>query len=375
MTEQLCSSSKISHFLSAVVLLLSSVVGAGWGSDGNRIEIATICVLPLGDSLTQGVGSHGSYREPLQELMKAHFAANLSSEGSRRYALEYVGSNERTCTPKHPNDPYAGDEFVERHEGHCGFNANNVYAVFMKEAVEYSCAPHIVLLMAGHNDAFQAARVCKLRERDATPSGRHKACANEMMWKQFHKSMTLMIDAALLRFRKTTHVLVGMNPTTHFPVLDGILHGVLHDLEKVFSKEPRVRFVEFYGWSEADTFDSTHPNKAGNMRMAQAWFQALRDLGPLVIPPPQTLSLSQLHGVDIPPKRNAKLDDPGENGVDEAGAEMRAGGDAIAFSPNEAGGVRRTPTVLFGVALIGVLAWWVRNRRSASYRRIPFTLV
>ena len=48
------------------------------GISARHPDVLGLCVLPLGDSLTQGVGSHSSYREPLQRMVLDYVASGIN---------------------------------------------------------------------------------------------------------------------------------------------------------------------------------------------------------------------------------------------------------------------------------------------------------
>ena len=90
-------------------------------------------ILPLGDSITEGVGweAGGGYRAVLRE--------KLVEAG---YAVDYVGSNES-------NPGSMGDD--KQHEGHSGWKIDDLRAnlpLWFKMVED----PHVILLMVGTND-------------------------------------------------------------------------------------------------------------------------------------------------------------------------------------------------------------------------------
>lgn len=194
-----------------------------------------LCVLQLGDSLTQGVGEYTSYREALApqladwwaaELLGRGAAADVGSEANAASVVEgaggppssdesdsagrvvYVGSQTHRCTPKLPlvpfNPPSSSSFTPLPHEGHCSWGSAAVRKAFEQHAFEksnsqaedgaegvddgdgkggrrggdgagpsshgqrqqkrYRCRPRVSFVMFGHNDAFQIAKLCRLKE-------------------------------------------------------------------------------------------------------------------------------------------------------------------------------------------------------------------
>jgi hypothetical protein len=164
-------------------------------------ELPRWCILPIGDSLTQGVGSHGSYRESL--------AAALVTQTRGVSRVGFAGTRTRPCIAKKPdavfNDATAEEKSSPelqsnfgpsdlRHEGHCNWDSASLLrhwrslvangtsggggggapataptnaTTTMGAATTTRCGPleyHTALLMVGHNDAFRIARMCKVRE-------------------------------------------------------------------------------------------------------------------------------------------------------------------------------------------------------------------
>ena len=92
-----------------------------------------------------------------------------------------------------------------------------------------------------------------------------------------------------------SHVIVGLNPTTGFPILDMMLHALIRvsvDVANAAAEAihggddahrcgaQRVSLASFPGFkaggSVRHTLDSTHPNDAGAKVIADGWNAALR---------------------------------------------------------------------------------------------------
>jgi lysophospholipase L1-like esterase len=289
------------------------------------------CLLPIGDSLTAGVGDHGSYREPLlKRLRKDSFGVSV---------VLTAGSQLHPCTPKKPDVPFVKDD-GEPHEGHCNWDSTRLLqhwrdlqpqssggGAMGAEATNRtrgcsSASFHTALLMAGHNDVFRIAKACRVREGCAAtwaPKGHdlpeaslnapealppHLRCAHAMLRKGFHENMFNLTMDLLTQARRppgrvfrvsgldeTPAVVIGLNPPTGFPCLDAMLH---HQIDRVVSRAQtaidaalgvagnvpqgwpfamrRVAVAKFSSFAQgAHTFDSTHPNHIGCQLLASAF--------------------------------------------------------------------------------------------------------
>lgn len=284
-----------------------------------------LCLLPLGDSLTQGVGKHGSYRPVLETLIH---------QRAPHVSVLYGGTSNRTCTPKKPNVIFQGDSYDLPHEGHCSWNSRQLYELLKQKLIdnkqgmleyarscrgtrevgeptleelrvdsgggngaERSFTIDVVLLLIGHNDAFQAARHCRAIEAPPLdPKQHHASDGSEHMllysstarcvttFLQEYETNLQNILSLLISAFPLVKIIVGLNPTTRFPVVDAVLHQVILSVVGEYG-QGQTGTVAFDGWNRDSTFDSTHPNAAGNLIMAEAWWRGMRRL-----PVPQLIS-------------------------------------------------------------------------------------
>ncbi|CUG69418.1 membrane-associated protein, putative [Bodo saltans] len=331
----------------------SSTQSSSSDSDAFR----SLCILPLGDSLTQGVGAHGSYRSHLFDLLQSRHA-NLNSHHHRnsiignnnnriersKLGVTFIGSSNRTCTPKKPLERFPHDTFDQPHEGHCSWNsrqlseyvlsfiehqskgralvdgdvsaetpapppsvfgvggADEAERLFLARGKQHAAATYakkcrfgavdVSLLLIGHNDAFQAARKCKIKEAipiSGASDKKNAALANAAALKDtkaaacvsqfladFETNVVNLVDG-LFEAYPLMRLVVGLNPTTNFPVVDVVLH---HILLSVVGEHGRGRsnVATFDDWERRHTFDSTHPNEMGSKYMALRWYEAMRQL-------------------------------------------------------------------------------------------------
>lgn len=305
-------------FASSTKMRIGNASSSATSPEETLLPCPTLCLLPIGDSLTQGVGSYGSYRPHLASLIESkhpHLSPNncgdvRAAAGGARGGVQYFGSQRRTCTPKRPLLPYVGDVYTMPHEGHCSWNSRLLLEHLRRslprppstaavvplpftgrfssgyEHLRKMCEHGVVdasLLLIGHNDGFQAARHCRLRE-GAGYRDRDKAstqCVAKFL-SEFESNLAAIVTLLLDTFsepssssaRNRSRVIIGLNPTTHFGVVDVVLHEAIHTVVAEYGRG-RTTTVSFDGWSAEHTFDSTHPNERGTLLMAQRWYDGI----------------------------------------------------------------------------------------------------
>lgn len=136
------------------------------------LHAANLCLLPIGDSLTQADKAGKSYRYPLwtrlvDKQKGGESIATIDFAGSMvNHWLEPIGT-------VHPQTSYRNEVFPGRHEGHWGWRADEIlnghgtggsYPGFSSgsgnlklwmEEYWHSCLPNCVLLHLGTNDILE----------------------------------------------------------------------------------------------------------------------------------------------------------------------------------------------------------------------------
>lgn len=211
-------------------------------ADNVRAEKVPLRIMPLGDSITQG--HRDSYRRYLWLALKR---AGIDAD--------FVGSMNRGYGAEFPIEDFDRD-----HEGHWGWRADHVLAHI--DAWAARARPDVVLLHLGTNDigagqdiddtAQEIARIIqRLRHHN---SGIHVLLA--AIIPMDHERVTRRIE----RFNTALAVLAAAidTPTSRVVLVD-----------------------QFAGFdAEQDTYDGTHPNEAGNNKIADKWLAALQALFP-----------------------------------------------------------------------------------------------
>lgn len=214
--------------------------GLAMGLLGASAGAAQVRVLPLGDSITEGVDAAGCYRAWLwQELVE------------QGIEVDFVGS-------LHGVREGGAEGFDSDHEGHWGWRADRVAGI--AEATARSTGADVALVHLGHNDLWQG-------------EGAEEVLAD-----------LGDVVAALRRGRPGIAVLVSTLIQSAIPGLEGTVEvnaGLPELVEELYQEgEGRVLLVDaargFDGVGM--TVDGVHPNEAGARHLAAAWAEGLRPL-------------------------------------------------------------------------------------------------
>lgn len=219
----------------------------------------TLRILPLGDSITQGVYPQQSYRYRLWKKL-------IDEEVS----FEFVGSRTRNYdgTPSFP--PYQGRTFDRHHEGHSGWRTQDIYdgcteddscrtkneGYLAQWLTDYT--PDLVLIHLGTNDIFQNA-----------------STLDTLI------SLRLIVDT--LR-RDNPEVIILLAQI--FPI-SGSRYSKVRSLNAQIAaavpgmQDPQSPVLLVDMFTDVDplvhSYDGIHPNSAGEEIMAQRWTDAILD--------------------------------------------------------------------------------------------------
>lgn len=198
--------------------------------------------MPLGDSITQGNTETNSYRRPLWRLLQ-----------DARQNVDFVG-NERENNGGPPPNP----DFDLDHEGHWGWRTDEILA--MIDGAARSQQPDVVLVHLGSNDVFagqdNAGTLQELagiveRLRAANPSVR-------VLLAQLIPTSRPGRDQQIVQLNAAIPGLAARLSTPASPV---------------------IAVDQYTGFDAArETRDGTHPNAAGEAKMANRWFAAYLEL-------------------------------------------------------------------------------------------------
>jgi CSLREA domain-containing protein len=198
-------------------------------------------IMAMGDSITQGMGDHPSYRRAL--------AQDLESEG---YAVDFVGTRTDVFAPSG-----APTDFDRDHEGYYGWRTDEVLGEI--DDILAANVPDIVLLHIGTNDLIQGQSVASTLDD---------------------------IEALIVAFRSANpNVIVFLAQVipsdvngSAIPDFKIAVEFLARDLHTFTS--PVVAVDQHSGFDTAlHTHDGVHPNAVGEQRMADVWRAALAEAG------------------------------------------------------------------------------------------------
>ncbi|MCA9903033.1 MAG: hypothetical protein KC547_04175 [Anaerolineae bacterium] len=207
--------------------------------------------MPLGDSVTQGSSAWNSYRRPLWQLLQFN-GESVNFVGSQNGNLNF--------TPPPDTVPPPNPDFDLDHEGHWGFTSAQILAQLPTWA---AVRPEIVLLHLGTNDVTTGVPVATTID-----------------------NLGQIIDTLRGARSNVIILLAQIIPNAGFDVTP--LNAAIATLasQKNTTQSPVILVDQFTGFDATagvDTHDGTHPNDAGEIKMASRWFDALE---PILNPPP-----------------------------------------------------------------------------------------
>jgi len=220
-------------------------------------------ILPLGNSITQAEVNRASYRYPLWKML-------VDSD----IKFDFVGSLEKQQdryskgTPPQPD--YKSRSFDRDHEGHFGWNINEIIkgrdfdngsgSGKLEEWIEGYDAD-IALVHLGTNDAFN----------------RH---SNESSAKELKEVIRILREDN----PEVTVLLAKLIPAKLKPgdgdaveSLNRVIPAVAEDMST--GQSPVIVVDHFEGFDvDKHTYDGVHPNEAGEKLMARRWFEAIQSV-------------------------------------------------------------------------------------------------
>lgn len=221
-----------------------------------RSQSEPLKIMPLGNSITQGNTQYVSYRYPLWKKL-------IDSELN----FEFVGSHTENDGGTPAFDPYKGQTFSNRNEGHWGWTTDQVLAGRDGKGniAEWADAykPDIVLMHLGTNDMFSNQSIDEtIDEIEAVISTIHG------------KSPGVSIFIAKLI--PADGQKVGPTTAANIQILNQRIEQLVN--EQSAAGPPLILVDQNTGFDAtegADTYDGVHPNDSGMEKMAQRWFDAI----------------------------------------------------------------------------------------------------
>jgi len=212
----------------------SSAGGSGGTTDFQPCPATGPCkILPLGDSITDGIGFSGGYRVELFSL--------ALDDGKE---ITYVGGS--------MNGPSMVDgvTFPKAHEGHSGWTIQQIDDIVPSPALGPD--PNIILLHIGTNDMARS------------PSGAPDR-------------LGALIDQILMELPDSLLVVSNIIPlpqsASAVTTFNNAVPGLVNSRKEAGK---HILFVDqFMGFPSSELGDGVHPNEAGYARMAGKWYAAI----------------------------------------------------------------------------------------------------
>jgi hypothetical protein len=212
-------------------------------------------ILPLGDSITHSDRKNLSYRYALwMKLVDAGID------------FDFVGSLDSNCGGSRTWPAYKGRSFDPEHEGHWGWRVDQILDGVSDEGSgnlsEWLRAytPDVVLMHLGTNDALQ------LQSASST--------VNELR----------RIIEVLRADNPSVIIFVARLIPTNGANANSLINQLNVRIDRIATEasteaSPVIVVDQNSGFDvRADTYDSIHPNKSGEEKMAARWFSALKGI-------------------------------------------------------------------------------------------------
>jgi lysophospholipase L1-like esterase len=194
-------------------------------------------ILPLGDSITYGIGFDGGYRV---ELFKS-----ANSAGKK---ITFTGSL--------ANGPSMVDGalFPRNNEGHSGWKIDQLVPLIPMPAL--ATPPHIVLLMIGTNDIAQNDDLANAPKR-----------------------LGALLDKLAMNAPDALIVLATLIPLNSSKAVETYNAALPELVNKRAAAGMHIQLIDqFKGFPTSELGDGVHPNQQGYKRMAGVWYAAISGL-------------------------------------------------------------------------------------------------
>lgn len=195
-------------------------------------------ILPLGDSITFGLGFDGGYRVEL-------------------FRRAVADGKQLTFTGSVMNGPrmVEGAPFPRNNEGHSGWKIKQLEPLIPAPALDMT--PHIVLLMIGTNDVAQ--------NDDLGNAPQRLAALLDLVSE--HAPNALIVVATILPLGRSSSAVETYNKA--IPALV---------TERASAGKQILLVDQFEGFPTSELGDGVHPNQQGYERMATVWYEAISGL-------------------------------------------------------------------------------------------------
>ncbi|WP_279631408.1 SGNH/GDSL hydrolase family protein [Streptomyces aquilus] len=219
----------------SLLMLVTAALGvtAAGVTPASAASTTPLRVMPIGDSITWGVGSStgNGYRAPLWD--------KLSTDG---HPLDFVGTGR------------AGSMSDPDNEGHSGYKIHQVSALTDASLTRYR--PNVVTLMIGTNDLNEVYQV-------STATDRLRSLVNQIT--------ADVPDATVLV--ASLVVSTSGSEELYRPAYNQAIPQIVRDAQ---AAGKRVAYVDMSSLTTADLADGLHPNDSGYRKMADAFHRGIQ---------------------------------------------------------------------------------------------------
>ncbi len=228
------------------------------------LSAQTYKILPLGNSITEGKVENPGYRYPLYDKLTD---ANIDFEFIGSLTANFVWNRDvQSCIEQPGSIP------VLAHEGHGGWRADQILngksgddpgklSVWLQ-----NYTPDVVLMHLGSNDMFQ----------DQSVTGTLIELRDVVRVLRQDNPRVIILMAKLIPAHGPT---VGTNKETNVRLFNNEIPRLVQELNT--AQSPVILVDQYTGFNAApgeDTFDGIHANTKGAIKMADKWFQALKEV-------------------------------------------------------------------------------------------------
>ena len=200
--------------------------------------------MPLGDSITQGNADHSSYRRGLWKRLR-----------QAGYSVNFVGSTQQQF-----GGSLLPADFDRDHEGHWGWQVDEILPQL--EAWSRSAQPDIVLVHLGTNDLAHKQSI--------------ESTVGEL------RSLIQTLRRVNPRVKVLLAQIIPLwGSEVRFQQFNLQVGQLAQQLST--SDSPVIAVDQFSGFDPVlgkDTYDGCHPNEAGETKMVDRWFAALKKVLP-----------------------------------------------------------------------------------------------
>jgi len=232
-----------------------------------------LCILPVGDSITQTHACYEGWRYKLWrrlldgygDTVEVGFAGSMSARYSSRKKPSLKGCS-RVELPEH-----AGKKFPPYHEGHWGWTTTQVLG--NTKNLGPRGRGNLAEWLKGYDSASNRCKPvnCALVHLGTNDARRDGKSADAMV-----TDLRVVVRKLQAKFSQLMVIVAVPIPTCTFPRKRSLHTAYGKAIKAAFNNSVGTSVVEFSDFSSTtDVYDGCHPNNDGNAKMAAAFFDAI----------------------------------------------------------------------------------------------------